>query len=125
MTNAGSGYTQAIVEIVNQTNGIVYSGGGVLGSARAIISGQYGSVRTYYYSTNGVKTIINGNAGTVDYLNGIITLNNFAPININNTTGVLSINIIPDSTIIKSTKNKLLTIDVDDPTSVSVNIISS
>jgi hypothetical protein len=127
LTNPGKDYTQAIVEISGGdpgSGGQISSTNGMMGSARAIISNQFGTLRTYYYSSNGVKTVLNGNAGTVDYLNGVVTLTNFKPTNINNTTGVLTINVIPDSTIIESTKNKLLTIDEDDPSSVIVNIIS-
>ena len=81
-------------------------------------------MRTYYYGPSGIKTILNGSAGTIDYLNGIVTLVDFSPMNINNTNGILTINIIPDSTIVQSTKNKLLTIDQYDPSAVIVNIIS-
>ena len=127
LTDPGKNYTQAVVQITpnqNYTSASNPSYSGMLGSARAIISGRYGVLRTYYYNNTGVKTILNGNAGTVDYQNGIITLNDFSPSNINSSSGVLTINVIPETTIIESRKNKLLTLDGDDPSSVSVNIIS-
>ena len=117
LTNPGKDYTQATIQIIG-------NGSGTLASARVIISGQYGKLRTYYYGPTGIKTILNGSAGTIDYLNGIVTLVDFSPTNINNTNGILKINIVPDSTIVQSTKNKLLTIDQYDSSAVIVNIIS-
>ena len=114
VTNPGKNYTQAIVRIEG--------GGGILASAKVILSGQIGTLRTYYYS-NGVKTILNSNIGTVDYLNGIVTLYNFSPVGINNASGTLSVNIIPDTTIISSGKNKMLTIDPDESSSIVINIV--
>jgi len=126
LTNPGKDYTQAIVEITSNenVNGTISGTRGILGSARAIISGQYGKLRTYFYANNGIKTILSGEAGTVDYKNGIVSLDNFAPYAINNTNGVLTINVEPDSTIIESKRNKLLTMDKDDPYSVTVNILT-
>ena len=126
LTNPGRNYTQATVQITSNENasgGTNSSGAGILGAARAVISGQFGKLRTFYYAANGIKTILNGEAGTIDYKNGIVSLTNFNPYAINNTSGVLTINAIPDSTIIESTKNKLLTLDKDDPASVTVNIL--
>jgi len=114
ITNSGSGYTQAIVQITG--------GGGLLGSARAILQGQYGSLRSYYY-LNGVKYILNTNVGTVDYLNGKITLHNFNPYNINNDLGILNINVLPESNIIYSNKDKLITLDINDSNAIIVNPI--
>lgn len=127
LTNPGKNYTQAVVQItpnVNAGSATNPSYSGMLGTARAIISGRYGNLRTYYYNNSGIKTILNGNAGTVDYQNGVITLYDFKPFEINNSSGILNINIIPETTIVESKKNKLLTLDKDDPSSVTVNILS-
>lgn len=113
VTNPGRDYTQAVVTI--------QGGGGTLGSAKANLSGQYGILRTYYY-VNGIKTVLQANIGLVDYLNGIIILSGFAPYDINNSSGTLSVNIIPDTNIITSTKNKLLTMDQNDPYAIKVNV---
>lgn len=114
--NPGQGYTQAKVTISG--------GGGSLGSGKIILEGQFGILRTYYYNNSGIKTILNTNAGTVDYVNGIISLIDFGPEEINNSTGILNINVVPDSTIIYSVKDKLLTLDVDDPTAIVVNFLA-
>ena len=113
LTNAGSNYTQALVQISG--------GGGSLASAYAVLAGNIGTLRTYYYN-NGVKTVLNPTAGTVDYSAGTVTLTAFNPIEINNSTGVLSIQGVPTSTIISSSRDKIVTLDTSDPNSVNINI---
>ena len=111
--NPGSGYTQAIVQISG--------GGGYLASATAVLGGNIGVIRTYYYD-NGVKTILDPTAGTIDYENGIVTLTDFSPSDVNNVLGVLSIQAIPNSTIISSSRDKIITLDNTDTNAVNVNI---
>lgn len=113
ITNAGSNYTQALVQITG--------GGGSLASAYAVLAGNIGILRTYYYN-NGVKTVLDPTAGTVNYGTGIVTLTAFNPVQINNTTGVLSIQATPVSTIISSSRDKIVTLDSTDPDSVNINI---
>jgi len=113
VTNAGSNYTQAIVQISG--------GGGSSASASAVLAGNNGILRTYYY-TNGVKTILNPTAGTVDYDNGIVILTAFNPSDVNNTLGVLSIQAVPTSTIISSSRDKIITLDTSDPNATNVNL---
>lgn len=113
LENAGSGYTQALVEITG--------GGGVLASARAILDSQFGYLRSYYYK-DGLKVILNSTAGTVDYAKGLITLIDFKPQTINNDLKQLSINVIPDSTILTSVMDKILTLDDTDPEAITVNL---
>lgn len=112
--NPGNNYTQAIVEISG--------GGGVFGSASVVLQKQFGILRTYYFN-KGVKYILNNNVGTVDYYNGIVTLENFNPYNINNFLAQLSINIVPDTTIIYSKHNKMLVMDDKDLEAVKINLI--
>jgi len=113
ITNAGSNYTQALVQITG--------GGGSLASAYAVLAGNIGTLRTYYYN-NGVKTVLDPTAGTVNYGTGIVTLTAFNPTQINNTTGVLSIQATPVSTIISSSRDKIVTLDSTDPDSININI---
>lgn len=110
--NPGSGYTQATAEIV---------GDGMLGSAKVILDSQFGYLRTYYFN-NGLKIILNSSAGTVDYSAGLVTLINFKPQAINNELQQLNINVIPDTTIITSNMDKILTLDDTDPDSITVNL---
>jgi hypothetical protein len=113
ITNIGYGYTEALVEIIG--------GGGQLGAAIVVLAGNSGIIRTYYYD-NGVKTILDPTAGTVDYQNGIVTLTAFLPSDVNNSLGVLSIQAVPNSTIISSSRDKIITLDNTDPNAINVSI---
>jgi hypothetical protein len=113
VTDAGSNYTQAIVQISG--------GGGSSASASAVLAGNNGVLRTYYY-VNGVKTILNPTAGTVDYDNGIVILTAFNPSDVNNTLGVLSIQATPTSSIISSSRDKIITLDTSDNNAINVNL---
>ena len=88
------------------------------------LQGRYGTLRSYYYNTNNVKTILNNNVGTIDYQNGIITLNNFNPYAIDNSFGQLSIITHPVSASISSTYNRIITLDKYDATAININIIA-
>jgi len=118
ITNAGSGYTSAIVSIVPQYNDTT----GKLGAATVKLQGQYGTLRLYYNNTNNVKTIFNNNVGTIDYVNGVVTLNQFNPLDVDNPLGQLSLTVNPSSTIVSSSYNRIITIDPFDPNAITVNV---
>ena len=115
----GSGYTTALVTITTATNDSTGQGG----SAYATIEGGLGILRTYYNNASSVKTTFNSNVGTIDYARGVINLNNFAPIGINNPLGQLTISAKPSTSIISSTYNRIITIDAFDPNAISVTVI--
>jgi len=118
ITNAGTGYTNAIANVVPAPNDTTGTNGALI----VKLQGQIGTLRTYYNNTLNVKTILNANAGTIDYTNGIITLSNFNPVNIDNGLGQLTISTVPTTTIISSTFNRIITIDPYDPAAVSVTV---
>ena len=113
--NPGINYTQAIVQITSS------DGNGNMASAIATLAGNKGTLRTYYFD-NGIKTILNSNAGTVDYSTGIVTLIDFNPYQVNNPLGVLTLQVTPSSTIISSNKDKIITLDLTDQTAIDVTI---
>ena len=118
ITNPGIDYTQALVEITSA------DGNGTMCSALAVLAGNRGTLRTYYYS-EGVKTILNVNAGTVDYQTGVITLTDFNPSQIDNPLGILTLQAIPNSTIVSSDKDKIITLDNTDQSAIEINITAS
>lgn len=117
MIDVGVNYTQAIVQITST------DGNGSLASAVAILAGNKGTLRTYYFENN-VKKILNANAGTVDYAQGIVTLTNFNPSAINNPLGVLSVQAVPTSTIVSSARDKIITLDNTDPNAINISIVA-
>ena len=118
ITNAGTGYTNAIANVVPAPNDTTGTNGALI----VKLQGQIGTLRTYYNNTLNVKTVLNANAGTIDYTNGIITLSNFNPVNIDNGLGQLTISTVPTTTIISSTFNRIITIDPYDPAAISVTV---
>jgi hypothetical protein len=120
VTNSGNNYTSAIATITPTSNDTT----GQLGSAVVNLEGRFGTLRTYYNNTQSVKTILNNNAGTIDYINGIVTLNSFGPIGVDNPLGQLAVSVTPTTTIISSTYNRIITLDTFDPNAINVNVIA-
>jgi len=114
----GTGYTSAIAVITNDPSDTT----GALGAAVVNLAGRYGTLRTYYNNTNSVKTILNSNIGTIDYTNGIITLNSFNPYEVDNSLGQLTVSTSPTTSIISSAYNRIITVDPYDPTAIVVNV---
>ena len=113
---AGSDYTIANVS---------FTGDGTGAAATAVLSGRNGVLRTFYYETNGSKIIINDTAGTIDYLNGIVKLNSFNPLSIeqnsNYANGVMTLNVEAAKQTIPPVRNNIIILDESDPLSISVS----
>lgn len=118
VTNPGTNYTSAIVTITPQNGDTT----GQLGAGVVKLEGQFGTLREYYNNTNNVKTVFNNNVGTVDYDAGIVTINSFAPINVDNDLGQLTVSVKPTTTIVSSSFNRIITIDPYDPNAIIVNV---
>lgn len=122
VNNPGIGYTSAAIQIIG--------GGGQLGAASAVLEGRYGQIRIAYYkldetSSTNTKVVLNQNrnggaTGTIDYVLGRITINDFNPTDVNNDFKDIMIHMTPQVSIIQSKLNKMLVLDADDPTSIVV-----
>jgi hypothetical protein len=114
ITNRGIDYTRAIVTI---------SGGGGSGAtASVVIDGRTGTIRTVYYDSFAQRQVVDENAGEIDYDAGIVKISN---INIKGTQSVdgdVRISIESEKGIISTQKNTIITIDQDDPTSISTTL---
>jgi len=120
VTNPGIGYTTAAVRILG--------GGGSSATAQAVLENRFGQIRIAYFKPDEVtnlntKVVLNSNVnngvtGTIDYVLGKITINNFNPKDVLNDFRELSINVRPKSTVIQSIKNNMLAFDAADPTSI-------
>lgn len=120
ITDPGLNYTEAIVTITPASG----DSSGALAFANATLEGSLGTLRTYYYSNN-IKIILNSDAGSVDYAKGMVTLTNFAPTAINNPLGQFIISVVPNSTIVSSTFNKIVALDQFDPEAITVTVTAS
>jgi hypothetical protein len=118
ITNAGNGYTSALVRITPVAGDTT----GQLGAGYVTLQGRYGVLRSYYNNDTNVKTIFDNDVGLVDYQEGVVTLESFNPLQVNNDLGQLTISANPTTTIISSTYNRIVTIDPFDPSSIIVNV---
>jgi len=114
----GTGYTSAIITITPAEGTTT----GALGAAVPNLEGRYGTLRTYYYNSQNAKTVFEANIGTIDYTMGIVTLNAFNPIDIDNPLGQLTVTASPTTTIISSSYNRIITVDPFDPNAIIVNV---
>lgn len=112
--NAGTGYTSA--------SATISGGGGSGATARINLQGRTGKLRIYYFDSNSIKKTITDNAGTIDYLSGIVQLDNFAPTSVDDPFGTLIIRAIPKKKIFTSVRNRIVTLDTSDPSSVVTTI---
>ena len=126
VTNPGIGYTSVAVQITG--------GGGRLASGLGVLQGRYGQVRIAYFKTDATssqstKIVLNANknngvVGVIDYQLGKITINEFNPIAVNNSFGDIIVHIRPSVKIIQSKLDKMLVLDADDPTSITVKTVT-
>ena len=120
VTNSGNNYTVVYGTVKRDPNDTQ----GNLGAISVNLQGRYGTLRLYYIDGVNGKVIINSNIGTIDYTNGIITLTNFGPTQVNNDLGELTISVQPTTSIISSTYNRIITVDAFDPNAITVNVTS-
>ena len=92
VTNPGINYTVAYANITDLT--------GQEASLSVVLASNTGTLRSYYYLTNGQKVFVNNNAGTIDYLNGIVTLTslNVQGVFLNSyyDQNILTVNVVPE-----------------------------
>jgi hypothetical protein len=120
ITNRGSNYTRAEVTI---------SGNGTGARAIARLQATIGNIRSFYFKTNGEKEIINSDAGTIDYQNGLITLKAFrtstgTPVNRYYDTDVMTVNFPLEREIITPLRNRILSIDENDPLAIQIEMVA-
>lgn len=114
LDKVGSNYSTATAFVVSEVGG-----GAVL---QSVLQGTNGILRSFYFDNNNNKIILNANAGTVDYLNGVITLTSFSPISISNEETVLNFQIKPVTLVFGSVRERIITIDPNDPNAIVVNL---
>ncbi|NDB61191.1 hypothetical protein EB001_22530 [bacterium] len=119
VTNAGINYTRALVTI---------TGEGSEATAQAILKSKIGTLRTFYYKTNGEKVIVNDNAGSINYETGLVTINAIRPTAVVSNdfydADILTLNAIPDEEIIPPLRNRILTIDPNLIQSIQVELVA-
>lgn len=118
LTNRGTNYTRATVTI--------QGGGGTEATALPVLEARTGTLRVFYYRSNGEKVVITENAGTIDYNTGRIFLQNFFPISLKPNdfyeSDVLTFNVPSQNEIIPPLRNRILILDEGDPFSIQLSV---
>jgi hypothetical protein len=117
---SGNNYTSAIAVITPAAGDTTGTGG----AAIVNLTGAIGTIRSFYYDNNNAKTILDSTVGTIDYEKGIVTLNDFSPRDVDNTLGQFSISVQPETSIISSSLNRIVTVDTFDYNAITVNVIA-
>jgi hypothetical protein len=116
VVNRGIDYTTALVTL---------SGGNGYGAtAIAVLDSRYGDLRTIYYDSNAQKQIIREKVGTIDYQNGIVTLDDIRILSVKPSDGYIRISLESEKGIISSAKNTIITIDSTDPAAIVTELVS-
>jgi hypothetical protein len=115
---AGAEYSTAVVKAYDVDNNEISSV--VL---QTVIENTIGKLRSYYFDDNDIKTILQEDAASVNYAEGTITLQNFAPLDIKNSTKTLKFFAVPENNLFSSTRSSIITIDQDDAAAISVSVI--
>jgi hypothetical protein len=115
VTNTGSDYTSASARVV---------GGGGIGALLDVnLQGRTGRLKSYYFDeVSPVKKTIDANIGVIDYKTGIVKINNFQPVSVSDPFGTLVVHAIPARKVFSSSQNKIVTMDLSDPGSVTTVI---
>lgn len=121
LTSKGSNYTRATV--------IISGGGGSEASASATVETNTGTLRTYYYLSNGEKVVVNSDAGDINYSTGKITLKELIAYEVTENDiydeDVLALDAIAQDQVIVPNRNRILTIDDNISTSIIIDMVVS
>ena len=115
--NRGVDYTTATA---------VLSGGDGIGAELSVaVDERNGTLRTIFFDSNGARQIINDNAGSIDYENGILNINTIRILSVPtsaDSAGLIRFTIGSETGVLKSTRNSILAIDIDDPASITTTL---
>jgi hypothetical protein len=82
-----------------------------------------GRLRSYYFDNNNIKVIYSDSAGVIDYITGTITLTQFSPIDVRDNFKILKFYATPKNTLFNSARNTIITLDIDNQSQVSIDIV--
>lgn len=86
------------------------------------VQGRYGVLRSYFFDDNNIKTTLNAEAGTIDYLMGKITLQQFAPVSIEDPLKIFRVIAKPETNNFESARSRIITIDDEDTNAINISI---
>ena len=119
VNNRGTEYTVATITFVSDSGRRAF--------AKANLQARNGILRTYYYKTNGEKIIVNNNAGSINYVTGEVKLVNLTTSEVSQNdrypVDTLTLNGVSFDSIITPLRNRILDIDENDQSSISITMV--
>lgn len=119
VTNPGINYTYAVVTLTG--------GDGTGASATLKLESDIGTLRSFYYKSSGEKTIISDNVGFIDHPTGIITINSIRIFDVVENDfyddGILTISAMARDANLYPLRNRILSIDENDPRSIQIDMV--
>lgn len=113
--DSGINYTRAQISITG--------GNGFGGDAVAVLDQKVGKLRLIYYDTNAQKQVINDNIGTINYDTGLIQINSLTVSTINTTDDMIRLTVLSDKGIVDSIRQTIITIDINDPSAITTELV--
>jgi hypothetical protein len=110
----GVDYTKAVITITG--------GDGIDATAVAVVDSKFGTLRTIYFDSNAERKIVNDNAGTIDYVNGLVTISDINIRSVTSSDGFIRLTTESESGLIESVRNTILTIDDVDAASIVITL---
>ena len=86
------------------------------------IQGRFGVLRSYYFDNNNIKSILDPEAGTIDYVLGKITLTEFDPFSIDDPLKILRFTAKPATNNFESSRSRIITIDDEESSSIQISM---
>ena len=118
INKTGSDYSTAAIKAYDQDGNLLTS---VI--LKPIIENTTGKLRSYYFDNNNIKVIYSDSAGTIDYINGTITLTQFRPIDVRDSLKIMKFYATPKNTLFSSARNTIITLDIDNQSQVAIDVI--
>ena len=114
----GADYTTAAIRAYDQDNNLLTN---II--LKPIVENTTGRLRSYYFDNNNIKIIYSDSAGVIDYITGTITLTQFSPIDVRDNFKILKFYATPKNTLFNSARNTIITLDIDNQSQVSIDMV--
>jgi hypothetical protein len=113
----GADYSRAIATI---------SGGNGYGATCSVLlDAKYGTLRTVYFNEMAERQVIDSTAGTINYSTGLVMLNDLRVLTNLSNDGLIRLTIESEKGIISSYRNNIITIDGDDSSAISTELVTT
>ena len=88
------------------------------------MQGRFGTLRSYFFDNNNIKTTLDAEAGTIDYQLGKITLQEFDPFSIEDPLKIFRMVAKPETNNFESARSRIITIDEEDTNAINISVKS-